>query len=301
MALAMLVFYQNKGNTMDKKTATKFITAGALTALVAVGVSSWVNMLGLKWWLDAVISCLLSAGAGALIFYLICKEYKKSTPKSDLAKLSHELKSPLTSIKGYLFAIKDGVVEKESIDKFIDIAINESDRMLSMLESTMNSAKENKSARKLNISEFDINELVEEIALECKFSADKKDITIHTDLCEDDCYAKADAMLIREVLINLTENAIKYGKQGGNVNIITDVIDNTIQIKVTDDGIGIPAKHIKHIFDDGYKLTNSPDSHGLGLNIVKEILNAHNKKITVQSTPNKGATFSFELDKADLE
>ena len=286
---------------MDKKTATKFISAGALTALVAVGISSWVNILGLKWWLDAFISCILSAGAGALIFLLICRGLKQSSPKSDIAKLSHELKSPLTSIKGYLFAIKDGVVEKESMDKFIDIAINESDRMLSMLERTLNSSSKNTSARKLDISEFDLNELIQEVALECKIPADKKDIAIRTELCEDDCYARADAMLIREVLINLTENAIKYGKQGGNVNIITDITDNTIQIKVTDDGIGIPAKHIAHIFDDGYKASDNPDSHGLGLSIVKEILNAHSKRITVQSTPNKGATFSFELDKADLE
>ena len=106
---------------MDKRITTKLITAGALTALLAVGISSWINMLDLKWWLDAILSCFLSAGIGSFIFYIVCKEQKapSNDKKSEMAKLSHELRSPLTSIKGYLFAIKDGIVDRDSANKRI--------------------------------------------------------------------------------------------------------------------------------------------------------------------------------------
>ncbi len=286
---------------MEKKITTKLITAGALTALLAVGISSWINMLDLKWWLDAILSCFLSAGIGALILYLVCKEQKTSSnnKKSEMAKLSHELRSPLTSIKGYLFAIKDGVVDRDSADKFIDIAISESDRMLQMIENAMNDKKGNEIIP--NMSEFDLNKLIDEVIIECNIIADNKSIKLESKFSEDECIAFADRALIREVIINLTENAIKYGKQGGNVFISTDMDEDTIFVSVKDDGKGIPPKHIAHIFESGYKVSDDKNSHGIGLGIVKDILNKHSKSITVNSTYGKGSEFKFELDRADLE
>ncbi|MBE5818457.1 MAG: HAMP domain-containing histidine kinase [Clostridiales bacterium] len=286
---------------MNKNNTKKFIAAGALVALLAVGISSWINMLELEWWLDAVLSCIVSAGIGALVFCFISKDQKEPTnvKKNEMAKLSHELRSPLTSIKGYLFAIKDGIADSDCTDKFIDIAISESDRMLQMLENAMNGKTANTITP--NMSSFDLNKLIDDVIIECKMLADNKSIRIKTEYDQDECIATADRSLIREVLINLTENAIKYGKQDGNILISTNMDEDTIFVSVKDDGKGISPKHIAHIFESGYKVSDDKNSHGIGLNIVKDILNKHSKTITVNSTYGKGTEFRFELDRADLK
>jgi len=144
---------------------------------------------------------------------------------------------------------------------------------------------------------------VEEVFDELEFKAQEKNINLcFKDGAAQSYKVKADRESIRQVLINLASNSIKYGKENGRTKVGFYDMDKNILVEVADNGIGIPKKHLKHVFERFYRVDKSRSriqgGSGLGLSIVKHIVEAHNQTINVRSTPNLGSTFGFTLEKA---
>ncbi len=225
---------------------------------------------------------------------------KKNSPENDIVSvIAHEIRSPLTSIKGYLCAINDGVIQPENQAQYIGIALDESERAINLLENLMKLTKFDSGSIKLNPERFDINELIRVTLIEKLNDFEQKNISVQTDFAEEQIFVNADRSMIKQVIVNLTDNAVKYGVNGGTVKFTVSVHNNKALISAEDNGIGIEKDALPHIWERFYQADSSCDTtykgHGLGLCIVKEIIAAHGETITAQSTVESGTVFSFTL------
>ncbi len=224
--------------------------------------------------------------------------------EESIAMLCHELRSPLTSIKGYLCALKDGVIPQDKQEDYINTVLAESDRMMDMIESFMIMTKVNSKNPVLNMEIFDINKLISDIASNKK-EIPSSDCRINTeyDFAEDVLNVKADKSLLHEVIVNLIDNAIKYGKRDNcaDITLSTSLKGNKAYITVRDHGNGIPEEYIPLIWDKYFTTSATKHSLGMGLYLTKSIINAHGEKISVKSVQNKGTEFTFTLFACDLE
>ena len=224
--------------------------------------------------------------------------------KSFVGNISHELKTPLFAIQGYLVTLLEGGIYDKSInEKYLRKAVNNVDRLQNIVDDleTIHQLESDKIV--LNIEDFDIRALCMEILDDLKFQAEEKSINLKiNDDSNNPLFVKADKEKIRHVLYNLLFNSIKYGKKGGSVSVDLDSLDEKMVVAVTDDGIGIEDKHIPFLFDRFYRVEQSRSrkagGSGLGLSIVKHILEAHDQTVTANSALGKGSTFRFTLSKA---
>ncbi|MCR4604828.1 MAG: hypothetical protein K5639_02405 [Eubacterium sp.] len=217
-----------------------------------------------------------------------------------LSSISHDFRSPLTSIRGYLQAIQDGVIAPEDQDKIINIILSETDRLTKLTNEIVGLNSFDRDNIFLEISEFDIHKLIREVTDAVSGLAGKKHVKISTTFQPGTpVIVMADRERINQVLYNLLENAVKFSIDGGKINVRTLLRKDTILISIKDNGIGIPKKDLGKIFDRFYKsdLSRGRDKSGsgLGLSICREILKAHKQDIDVVSTEGAGTTFSFSL------
>jgi two-component system phosphate regulon sensor histidine kinase PhoR len=232
--------------------------------------------------------------------YKVLSTYRKQF----LGDISHELKTPLFSVQGYLHTLLDGALyDKEHNIEFLQKAIKNTERLEHIVSDLDMISKFEAGEYVITPSRFNIRKMFEEVFEELELTASGKGIKL---LFKHDQYKEkmvyADPKRIRQVCINLVSNAIHYGKDNGFVKVGFTPVKNKITIEVSDNGIGIPEKHLIHLFDRFYRIDASrarnKGGSGLGLSIVKHILNGHNQEIDVVSTPGKGSTFSFTLDQA---
>lgn len=223
--------------------------------------------------------------------------------KKFVANVSHDFRSPLTSIKGYLEAMIDGTIPPEMHEKYLNIVLNETERLTKLTNSLLTLNNLNTNGMLLNSSHFDINQTLRNIIATFEGTCRKKDITIELILTGEDLYVFADMEKIQQVIYNLLDNAIKFSHQSSSIKIETSEKRNKIFVSVKDSGIGIPKEDIKMIWDRFYKsdLSRGKDKKGtgLGLSITKEIINAHNENINVISTPGEGTEFIFSLARSE--
>ena len=217
-----------------------------------------------------------------------------------LSSISHDFRSPLTSIRGYLQAIQDGVIAPEDQDKIINIILSETDRLTKLTNEIVGLNSFDRDNIFLEISEFDIHKLIRETTAAVSGLAGKKKVKItHSLYTNSPVIVEADREKINQVLYNLLENAVKFSIEGGSINVRTLLKKGTIIISIKDNGIGIPKEDLGKIFDRFYKsdLSRGRDKSGsgLGLSICREILKAHKQDIDVVSTEGAGTTFSFSL------
>jgi len=218
--------------------------------------------------------------------------------------ISHELKTPIFNIQGYLHTLLDGGLQDESINrKFLEKAARNLDRLNTIVDDLEAISRLESGELILDLVAFDIKDLTREVFEELEFKAKEKDICLEYKEGAGQGYrVRADRESIRQVLINLVHNSIKYGQEGGRTKVGFYDMDKHILIEVADNGIGIPKKHINHVFDRFYRVDKSRSraqgGSGLGLAIVKHIIEAHLQTINVRSTPGLGATFGFTLEKA---
>lgn len=221
-----------------------------------------------------------------------------------IANISHDFRSPLTSIRGYLEAMLDGTIPPEMHEKYITIVLGETDR-LTKLTSNLLSLNNMSQGIILELTNFDINEMIRKIILTFEGTCANKKIKFDLTFAGTTCYVYADYSKIQQVLYNLIDNAIKFSNPHSKIDISTAEKGEKIFISVKDHGIGIPKDSIEKIFDRFYKtdLSRGKDKKGtgLGLSIVKEIINAHKTKIDVISTEGTGTEFIFSLPKAKME
>lgn len=219
--------------------------------------------------------------------------------KKFVANVSHDFRSPLTSIRGFLEAMLDGTIPLEMHDKYLNTVLNETDRLTKLTNSLLTLNNLNTSGMILDLSNFDINKVIRDTAASFEGSCRSKNIGIALSLTGDDMVVRADTERIKQVLYNLIDNAIKFSHHDSVIRIETTVRKNKLFISVKDTGIGIPKDDIKLIWNRFYKSDSSRGKDkrgtGLGLSIVKEIINAHNENINVVSTEGEGTEFIFSL------
>ncbi|MFT4568536.1 MAG: two-component system phosphate regulon sensor histidine kinase PhoR [Saprospiraceae bacterium] len=220
-----------------------------------------------------------------------------------LGNISHELKTPIFSIQGYLLTLIEGGLYDEKVNlKYLKRALVNLDRLETIVEDleTINNLEAGKV--ELRLEPFDLKELTLEVIEDMGIKANEKSICLS--IKEDarkSYFVNGDVERIRQVLNNLVTNSIKYGNEGGSTKIgFYDMIQNVL-IEVSDDGNGIEETHLKHIFDRFYRADKSRGREiggsGLGLAIVKHIVEAHKGSVGVRSDLGKGSTFTVTLEK----
>lgn len=230
------------------------------------------------------------------------EEYQKKF----IANISHDFRSPLTSIKGYAEAIKDGTIPYEMQNKYLDIILFETERLTKLTSNllTLNNIKHNGAL--LDIISFDMNYIIKKTASTFEGTCTKKKITIELLFETETAIVCGDEDKIQQVLYNLIDNAIKFSPNNAVIHIKTEEKNDKLYTSVKDHGIGIPAESLNRIWERFYKSDASRGKDkkgtGLGLSIVKEIITAHNENITVASTTDAGTEFIFTLPmSADTE
>lgn len=223
--------------------------------------------------------------------------------KKFVANVSHDFRSPLTSIKGYLEAMLDGTIPPELHEKYLNIVLNETERLTKLTGSLLTLNNLNIKGIMLDKSIFDLNSVIRNTAASFEGTCKQKTMAIELFLTGDTLYVNADIMKIQQVLYNLLDNAIKFSYQNSVIKIETTEKHNKVFVSVKDSGIGIPKEDLKLIWDRFYKsdLSRGKDKKGtgLGLSITKEIINAHGEHINVISTEGAGSEFIFSLPIAD--
>ena len=226
------------------------------------------------------------------------------TRQSFVANVSHELRSPLTSMKGFLEAMMDGTIPPEEHDHYIDIVLSETRRMTAMVNDLLDLARIESGIITVNYEVFDINELIRRTLITFEARISEKQMELDVRFANEQSFVYADSNQISQVLRNLIDNAIKYSPEGRTLLVSTYALRKEVYVTIRDTGVGIPAEDVPHIFDRFYKVekahTPSPQvGSGLGLAIVKKIIEAHGQSITVKSARGKGTQFTFTLEKAN--
>jgi len=221
-----------------------------------------------------------------------------------LSNISHELKTPLFAIQGYIEALQDGDIEdKEITQKFLEKASKNIDRLSFFIKDLDEISKLETGEIPINYDRFDLAVLIPEVIESLELKANKNHITLHfKEKYKSPTWVYADREKIRQVLVNLISNSIKYGKNPGNTYIKTFGLHDQILVEITDDGIGIEEKYLPRLFERFYRTDQSRSREiggsGIGLAIVKHIIEAHQQTISVRSTENIGSTFGFTLARA---
>lgn len=219
-----------------------------------------------------------------------------------ISNISHDFRSPLTSIKGYVEAMMDGTIPVEMQDKYLKIIAYEADRLEKLTKGLLTLNELDIQKRLLNIQTFDINEAIKKAAATYEGDCTRRHILLELILSGKELYARADVEQIQQVLHNLLNNAIKFSPDHSTIIIETTEKNEKIFVSVKDHGIGIPKESLSKIWERFYKtdISRGKDQKGtgLGLSIVKEIIHAHDQHINVISTEGIGTEFIFTLEKA---
>ena len=223
--------------------------------------------------------------------------------KDFVGNVSHELKTPIFNIQGYILTLLDGGLEDPKINRlYLERTEKSIDRMISIVEDLESITKLESGELIINKQPIDLVKLAEEVfELELR-DAQERRISMNLAIqANKPVVVMADKKRIFEVFSNLVGNAIKYGKKGGNVNVAFYDMDKMVLIEVSDNGIGIEKKDLVRIFERFYRVDKSRSriqgGTGLGLSIVKHIIEAHDQTIQVTSQKDKGSTFTFMLEK----
>ena len=219
-----------------------------------------------------------------------------------ISNISHDFRSPLTSIKGYIEAMLDGTIPVEMQEKYLKIISYETERLEKLTRGLLTLNELDIQKRMLNIQPFDINGVIKATAASFEGSCTSRNILLELILSGKELLAQADMEQIQQVLYNLLSNAIKFSPDNSTITIETTEKNGKIFVSVKDHGIGIPKASIHKIWERFYKIDRSRGKDqkgtGLGLAIVKEIINAHGQHINVISTEGIGTEFIFTLEKA---
>ena len=224
--------------------------------------------------------------------------------KEFLMNLAHELRTPVFTVQGYVETLLNGAIDDPNVNrKFLSNANKGIDRLVQLLDDLGEISKLESGKIPIIQESFVIQDLVKDVFEELSLKAKNKNVQLSIKAgTERPLIVYADKPKIKQVLVNLVENAIKYGHEGGNVIAgFYEVDDKHIYTEISDDGPGISEEHLPRVFERFYRADRSRSRDiggtGLGLAIVKHIIEAHGQTVTVRSTPNVGSSFGFSLEK----
>ncbi len=219
-----------------------------------------------------------------------------------LGNVSHELKTPIFNIQGYVQTLIDGALEDKEVNlKYLERTNKSVDRMIAIVQDLGIITKLESEENEINISKNNLEHLVLEAFEHLELKANKRNIKLLQINSPSTPFVECDSRKITQVLINLITNAIKYGKDNGKVEIRYYDMGENLLIEIADNGLGIKKKHLARLFERFYRVDKNRSREiggtGLGLAIVKHIIEAHKQTINVRSTFGEGSTFSFTLKK----
>ncbi|MBE5939204.1 MAG: HAMP domain-containing histidine kinase [Lachnospiraceae bacterium] len=222
--------------------------------------------------------------------------------KKFIANVSHDFRSPLTSIKGYLEAMIDGTIPPELQEKYLNIVLTETERLTKLTNNLLTLNSGDNAPGKLDLTDFDINQTIKETLASFEGQCNRKNIRFDVIYGEISYFVNADKEKIQQVLYNLVDNALKFSSNGSTIYINVSDRYEKVFISVKDTGIGIPKDSLSKIWERFYKSDNSrgkdKSGTGLGLSIVKEIVTNHGENINVISTEGVGTEFIFTLPRS---
>lgn len=221
--------------------------------------------------------------------------------KSFVANVSHELRSPMTCIQGYVQGMLDGTIGDEERPKYLNIVLSETKRLTKLVGDLLDLSRIESGKIPLNLTVFAIDELILSVLFRYEQKIEDKRIDVDISFKEQPCYVRADVDRITQVVSNLVDNAVKFTREGGQLAVWTQIADGQTTVTVRNEGTGIPAEDLPFIFDRFYKVDKAHTSGmgtGLGLSIVRKILEQHGQGITAHSSGSM-TTFVFTLERAE--
>lgn len=238
-----------------------------------------------------------------LVFHDITEIKKLEQMRKDfVSNVSHELKTPITSIKGFSETLLDGAMEdRETLEAFLNIILKESDRLQYLIYDLLELSKIENEGFRLSIQPFNLIHSLEEVITLMTGKAEEKGIHLLFHHPDKEVILEGDVYRLKQVFINIISNALIYTSRGGSVTIEVTETPHKVKIQIKDTGMGIEKEEIPRIFERFYRVNKARDrisgGTGLGLAIVKHILEVHKGKVTVDSEVGKGTTFTIELMK----
>lgn len=229
-------------------------------------------------------------------------EQVENNRRAFISNVSHELRTPITSIKGFIGGILDGIIPKQKEKYYLSIAYEEIQRLTRLINDLLDLSAIEAGKFILNINEYDINEIVRLSIIKFETVIKSKKINVDVWLDEEEVYILADKDKIIQVITNLIDNAIKYMKDKGNMEIKAKTKGDKVFVSIYNDGPNIFGEDAKQIWDRFYKGDKSRTSKvstGLGLSIVRRIINQHGEDIWFENIENKGVEFTFTLKRVE--
>ena len=230
---------------------------------------------------------------------------KENFRRNFIGNLAHELKTPLFTSQSYLLTLIDGALKDEKVNlKYLKIAEKAIERLIFIAKDLDLITKLESDNMKLEKTSFNLISIINNVFEMLEIQAEKNNISLIIDSKKKKINVTADQEKIHQVLTNLIENSIKYGKKDGTTEIsIEEILENKYLVRITDNGQGIKKENFERLFERFYRVENSGNrstgGSGLGLAIVKHIIDAHNEKIYVESDFGIGSEFSFSIEKSN--
>lgn len=230
-------------------------------------------------------------------------EQLENMRSSFIANVSHDLRTPMTTIIGFVEGIMDGTIPEEKRQWYLSIVLDESRRLSRIVTDLLDLSKLEQGSFNIEPREFDINELMRLSIIKFEKRITEKNISLTVGFETENMRVDADKDAIQRVITNLFDNAIKFTPEGGFIDVNTGVKDGSAYVSIQNSGLGIEKKDLMHIFDRFYKSDKSrsldKNGAGLGLYIVKSIIQAHGERVWAESEPGEFTRFSFTLAKAN--
>ena len=220
-----------------------------------------------------------------------------------VANVSHELRSPITSIKGFAEGMAEGVIPEEDHPKYLQLVAQESNRLSELIDSLLALSRLERDDASLEITDFDINEILRVAVIRRMTDLDRKELDVECAFDSEPCVVSADQARIEQVVVNLLDNAVKFTPQGGKITLQTAYRGGRAEITVRDNGIGIPPEDRPHVFDRFFtadRAHTAGKGTGLGLSICKRIMEMHDETIDLLDTED-GTAFRFTLKRGKTE
>jgi two-component system phosphate regulon sensor histidine kinase PhoR len=237
---------------------------------------------------------------GALVLFQDLTDIRtmQTTRRELIGNISHEFRTPLAGIKAMVETLQDGAVaDKAAAGDFLTRIDGEVDRLTQMVAELTELTRIETGRAKLALERVNINQIAEEVVEQLGPQAKRQQLTLKSEVAPDLPPVSADRERIKQVMVNLVHNAVKFTPPGGGITLTTRRGEGSVTVAVTDTGTGISGKDLPHVFERFYKAdrARSGGGTGMGLAIAKHVIEAHGGSIRVQSGEGKGSTFSFEL------